>query len=141
PMKVAYLFIERRTGRPVKDIPYVSSKEVDSARQLLKRVPLQEIADFLDYAIVEARKTQFDMQTLGAVKQYLNRYLETRDQRARTKAAKAAHDEREKETASRMDYDRFRRAAADELFASLPSDQQTHIEDIARSIAPPAVRG
>src|SRR5207253_8975092 len=128
PMKVAYLFIERRTGRPVKDIPYVSSKEVDSARQLLKRVPLQEIAAFLDYAIVEARKTEFDMQTLGAVKQYLNRYLDTRDQRVRAKTIKASRESEERDTTSRMEYDRFRRAAADELFTSPPSEERAQIE-------------
>ena len=36
---------------------------------------------FLDYALAEAAKTRFDLQTLGGVKQYLNGYLQSRQRR------------------------------------------------------------
>ena len=141
PLKVAYLFIEKRTGKPVKDIPYVSSKEVESAKQLLSQLSFENIPDFLDYAIAEANKTHFDMQTLGAVKQYLNGYAEARTRRTAAKTAQTARQAQEWETQARMDYDIFRRAAADDLFASLPPDDQSVIEALASSKAPPTTKG
>ena len=36
PLKVAYLFVEKRHGRPQDGIPYVSSKDVETAKYLLK---------------------------------------------------------------------------------------------------------
>jgi hypothetical protein len=133
PLKVAYMFIEKRTGRPLKDIPYVSSKEVDNAKQLLSQLSFENIPDFLDYAIAQANKTQFDMQSLGAVKQYLNGYAEARASRAAAKTAQTTRQAQDRETEARMDYDRFRRAAADQLFTSLTADEQSIIEGLARS--------
>jgi hypothetical protein len=135
PLKVAYLFIEKRTGQPVKDIPYVSSRDVTSAKHLLSQLSFEDIPDFLDYALAEANKTHFDMQTLGAVRQYLNGYAKARARRAAAKTTESARQAEERATQARMDYDRFRRAAAEELFASLPEDECSIIEDLARSKA------
>src|SRR5207253_849361 len=49
PLKVAYLFIEKRTGQRVRDIPYVSSKEVETARHLLSQVSFAEMSDFFHF--------------------------------------------------------------------------------------------
>jgi hypothetical protein len=38
PMKVAYLFAEKRTGKPATAIPFVGSKEVATARQFLAHI-------------------------------------------------------------------------------------------------------
>jgi len=46
------------------------------------RVPFADIPDFLDYALAEAKKTHFEVQTLGGLKQYLSRYEERGTQRA-----------------------------------------------------------
>jgi hypothetical protein len=76
PLKVAYLFIEKRTGRPIKDIPYVSSKDVQTAEYFLTQLPFDEVPEFLSYALAEAKKTNFDVQTLGGLKQYLPGYVQ-----------------------------------------------------------------
>ena len=65
PLKVAYLFLEKRTGQPLKLIPYVSSKDVETAKKLLQSVGFDEIGAFLDYGLAQARKTKFDVQSLG----------------------------------------------------------------------------
>ena len=78
PLKVAYLFVEKRNGHASAGIPYVPSKDVETAKYLLARVPFEDISDFLDYALAEAKKTRFDVQTLGGLKQYLSRYQERR---------------------------------------------------------------
>ena len=141
PLKVAYLFVERRHGRPLGGIPYVSSKDVDTAKYLLKQVSFGDIADFLDYAFAEARKTRFDVQTLSGLKQYLTGYLAGRQHRATARANQAAQEARERDTKDRMEYDRFRRAKADQVFAALDAQEQASIEAAAQVAAPARSRG
>ena len=43
PLRVAYLFAEKRTGQPVTSIAFVPSKDVETARQLLAELPFAEI--------------------------------------------------------------------------------------------------
>src|SRR6202162_5615683 len=57
PHRVAYLFAERRTGRKHDGVPYVSTKDVETAKEILALVPVVEVPDFLDYALAEAEKT------------------------------------------------------------------------------------
>ena len=141
PLKVAYLFVEKRNGRANAGIPYVPSKDVETAKYLLAHVPFADIPDFLDYALAEAKKTRFDVQTLGGLKQYLSRYQERRVERAAAKATQARREAEDKATQRRMDYDRFRRAAIDQLFASLPAKERASIEAAARARAPRYGRG
>jgi hypothetical protein len=141
PLKVAYLFVEKRSGHRSAGIPYVPSKDVETAKYFLTQIPFQDISDFLDYALDEAKKTHFDVQTLGGLKQYLPRYQDRRTQRAAAKATQARREAEDKATERRMDYDRFRRAEADRLFASLPAKEQAAIEAAARTKAPRYARG
>jgi hypothetical protein len=141
PLKVAYLFLEKRNGRTNDGIPYVPSKDVETAKYLLTRIPFADMPDFLDYALAEAKKTRFDVQTLGGLKQYLSRYQERRAERAAAKVTQARRQAEDKATQRRMDYDRFRRAEADRLFAKLPATERAAIEAAARAKAPRYGRG
>lgn len=133
PLKVAYLFMEKRSGQPMKAIPYVSSKEVETAKQFLTAIPFGEMESFITYALTEAEKTRFDVRALGGIKQYISGYLQTRERRARAKTEEAQRQAEEKVTSERMNYDRFRRSAADALFAALRTGEQVIIEELART--------
>jgi hypothetical protein len=133
PLKVAYLFMEKRTGQPLAAIPYISTKDKDTAKQLLGQVNFEEMPDFLDYALAEAKKTKFDVQSLGGLKQYLAGFLRTRGHRATSQEALAKHRAKEQEEAALTAYDKFRRLSADTLFATLPGDEQAIIEGLARA--------
>jgi hypothetical protein len=135
PIKLAYLFIEKRSGQPLKAIPYVSSRDVDTAKHILGQVSFSEVAGFLDYALGEARKTDFDVKSLGGLRQYVPVFLDRRTRQAASATASALRREAEREEADRRAYDRFWRSAADSLFASLPVDERTIIEGLARSKA------
>src|SRR5271157_2114395 len=63
PLRVANLFAQLKSG-PAAPKPYVSSKEVENARQLLADIPFPEMQSFLEFALSEAQKTNFDVQTL-----------------------------------------------------------------------------
>jgi hypothetical protein len=141
PLKVAYLFIEKRTGRASAGIPYVPSKDVETAKYLLAQIPFEDIPHFLDYALAEAKKTRFDVQTLGGLKQYLSGYQERRAHRAVEKASRTRREAEDKATQLRMDYDRFRRAEADRLFSNLSAKERAAIEAAAHAKAPRFGRG
>jgi hypothetical protein len=133
PHRVAYLFAEKRTGRKYDEGAYVSSKDVATAKELLAQVGIEQMPDFLDYALTEAGKTRFELQTLGGVKQYLNSYLQIRQRRATARATALARQADKRQTQLRMDYDQYRRTAAENLFQTLPADEQALIEALAHS--------
>jgi hypothetical protein len=133
PHRVAYLFMEKLTGRRPDATAYVSSRDVQTAKELLARVNLEQMPDFLDYALSEAGKTRFDLQTLGGVRQYLNGYFQTRDRRAAARTVADARQSEQRRTQLRLDYDQYRRSEAQRLFDSLPAAEQADIGAHARA--------
>ena len=73
PLKVAHLFVEKRNGRPAAGIPYVPTKDVETAKYLLTKVPFEEIPNFLDYALAEAKKNSLRRANLGRAETIRNR--------------------------------------------------------------------
>jgi hypothetical protein len=135
PLKVAYLFTEKRTGHPAVSIAFVPTKDVETAKQLLATMRFEEIPAFLDYAIAEARKTDFDMQTLGGTKQYLAGFMALRQHKAAEKVREVARKDKERQDAEQQAYDQFRRSQATDIFAGLPDAEREPIEAQARAHA------
>ena len=133
PHRVAYLFMEKRTGRKPDATAFVSSREVNTAKELLAHLSMAEIPEFLDYALAEAGKTRFDPQTLGGVRQYVNRYLQERNRRTSNRAAAVAQQSQARETQLRLDYDQYRRTETQRLLDSLPADEKATIEALAHT--------
>jgi hypothetical protein len=132
PLQVAYLFAEKRIGRPAASIGFVNSKDVENAKLLLTKIAIGDMPDFLDYALAEARSTSFDVQTLGGLKQYVNQYLATRERRASAQAKDIARRTAEREDAVRIKYDAYRRREASRILAGLPKAARTAIDNDAR---------
>jgi hypothetical protein len=133
PHRVAYLFVEKRSGRKSDAAAYVSSKDVETAKELLAHLSLAQMSDFLDYALAEAGKTRFDLQTLGGVRQYLNEYTQTRERRTAATTAAQARQLEQRQNQLRLDYDQYRRTEAQRLFDRLPGAEQADIEALART--------
>src|SRR3954463_4523067 len=74
PLKLAYLFAEKRTGHKVSSIAFVNSKDVQTAKQFLTEITIEEAPVFLDFALDAAGRTNFNVQTLGGLRQYLASY-------------------------------------------------------------------
>lgn len=136
PLKVARLFQEKLTGKAAAPLAFVSPKDVETAKQLLARISIEDIPDFLSYALASAKSTRFDVKTLGGLKQYLSGYLKHREGRAAAKAADLANTKAAAEQTNRAAYERFWRAQAEALFTSLPISERDAIEAMARSRAP-----
>jgi hypothetical protein len=131
PLRVAYLFIEKRTGHSSPSIGYVPSKDVETAKQLLAELPFAEIPRFFDYALDQASRTNFAVQTLGGIKQYLAGYLAQRRQRETRRLLAAAHEAKRREQEEQEEYFQSRRREALRLFESLPTGERERIERLA----------
>jgi hypothetical protein len=129
PLKLAYLFAEKRAGRPVTSIAYVNSKDVETAKQFLGEITFEEAPAFLDFALAAAKETNFDVQALGGLRQYLARYKSRQVAKVEVKEGRAADRRLEDE---RLAYDSYRRKEATVIFAKLPADEQQQIDALAR---------
>ena len=118
-----------------ESLPAIVGIRMETAKQLLAELPAAELPTFFDYALTEARKTNFDVQTLGGIKQYLAGFMVSQKQRAAEKVREAARRKREQEEAQRQAYDSFRRSQAITLFATLPEAERAIIEDQAHAHA------
>jgi hypothetical protein len=136
PLKVARLFQEKLLGKSTTPLAFVSPKDVETARQILTRVDFGEVPAFIDYALAEAKKTKFDVKTLGGLKQYLAVYFQSRVHRVATKATAAAVEVRRRQEADQLAYERFRRSFTETLFSSLPAKERASIEQLAHNKAP-----
>jgi hypothetical protein len=132
PLKVAYLFVQKRTGRTPSG---VSTKEKDTAKQLLNEIPMGEMAAFFEYAFAQASRTKFDPQSLGGLRQYIPAYLQARDRQARARAAEAAKASRDRQEATESAYARFRASRASAVLRALPSGEQAVIDGLAKARA------
>jgi hypothetical protein len=136
PLKLAYSFAGKRTGQDRNSISYASSKDVQTAKDLLDRIPATEADRFLDYALAEAKKTKFDVRSLGGVKQYVDGYLAARAVYTAEKATLARRREEERQTEDRLGYDAFRRSSLDDIFSKLPVGERATVESVALSHLP-----
>ncbi|MHB8885962.1 MAG: hypothetical protein ACYC5H_12970 [Methylovirgula sp.] len=132
PLKLAYLFAEKRSGRPVASVAYVNSKDVETAKQLLVEITFDEAPAFLDFALSEALKTNFDVQTLGGLRQYLAAYKARQAATEATKRHKATESHREDQ---RLAYDAYKRKEAAAIFEALSEAEREEIESLARKAA------
>jgi hypothetical protein len=130
PLRFAYLFTEKRTGQPVASIAYVNSRDMETAEQLLTEITFAEAPAFLDFALGAARETNFDVRTLGGLRQYLAPYKAHQASRVSISQQGAIRRRNESE---RIAYDGYRRDEAASIFESLPTDERRSIEDTARA--------
>ena len=136
PLQVAYLFAAKRSGHPVTSIAFVPSKDMETAKQLLAEVPLTAMEGFINYGLAEAARTNFDVRTLGGLKQYLASYLSQKTRHSTAAAGQERDNARGRELQERYAaYTADRSIEIKAVFASLPADQQEAIESLAATKA------
>jgi hypothetical protein len=128
PLRVAYLFASKRFGLAAENRGFATSKDVEAGRQLLSRLAMSEMPAFIDYALAEARKTAFDVQTLSGIKQYMAGYLASKRERASEAARERQQRLQQRREEEELAYERARRAAAEELFRALTPAEQAEID-------------
>ncbi|KRQ09136.1 replication initiator protein A [Bradyrhizobium manausense] len=141
PLEVAYLFAEKITGKKRAGISYVPTREVETAKEILTVVPMERIDAFLDFALVQARRTNFEPQTLAGIRQYINPFLATGKRQAAETARKNSQLAKEQEERLQADYGAYLRTTAAQVFDRLPDRERIPVENAARSKARPPLGG
>lgn len=134
-LRAAYCFAERLNSRPTGSIAFVTSKDKETARRLLEHISLAEMPSFIDYALAEAKRTNFDVQTIGGIKQYLGPYLVARERQEAVKARSGAIATTNSQEAERHAQEAQKQLVARRYFDRLPKAVQDGIraEAVARA--------
>lgn len=90
---------------------------------------------FFDFALAEARRTGFDVQTLGGIKPYLATYLAERSRRDAEAAKRQAYRRRQLDEEAARAREAQALAAARDRFATLPATEQQAIRSEAEAKA------
>ncbi|RNJ51383.1 hypothetical protein [Methylocystis hirsuta] len=135
PLRVAQLFVAKRTGQPASRIASFPSKDVATAREILTVVSFAEIGDFIDYALAEAKRTGFDVQTLGGIRQYLAGYQAAKAAKKASRAHEARMMQKHQAETEKVAYEDYRKSEARRIFESLTPDERDTIEKAATAQA------
>lgn len=106
-------------------------KDMTLAKQLIDQLGEDAVRDLIKFAAQEAPKTSFQMQTLGAIKQYLPAWQADRDQRTRRLAAQKEEDSKRRHERFEQDYEQFKRQRAIEYFEKCSPEE---LEEIHRLV-------
>jgi hypothetical protein len=130
PLRLAYLFAEKRSGKSVASIAYVNSRDVETARQILGEISIDDAPAFIDFALAAAKGTNFDVQTLGGLRQYLAPF---KARQIAESGARGRVAERQQAEDLRHAYDGYRRREAQAIFEALPAEERQSIDALATS--------
>ena len=139
PLELVSYFYRQRLGVETLADFQSSPKEMELAREILKKYSPTEAQKLVDFALAEAPKTKFDIKTFGAIRQYLTPFVShlhavganARREEAyqREQVAKAREEQFEK------NYQEFRNAAIAAQRSELSAVDQEAIEaDCRRAI-------
>ncbi len=99
-----------------------------TAREILQVIPFADVGDFLDYALAEAKRTNFDVQTLGGVRQYLAGYQASKAARKAARAQEARTAQKRQTEDERTAYEAYRRSEARRMFETLAPEERKTVD-------------
>ena len=132
-MRLAYLFEAKRSALPIGQISSAPSSAVEAARAILEQVPIEEAEAFLTFALASAKSTNFDVQSLGGLKQYVAPYRKSREHLAVARRAGIARKAKEQTEAEQIAYERFSRALAERIYETLPDSDRAVVDAETRN--------
>jgi hypothetical protein len=129
PLAVVRSFHEAARG--VTDYtPAQGSREVAQAEKLLKAHGLEKVNFIINYAIRQAERTKFQMQTFGAVQQYVHEALQAFDRiRRDEEEARQIQAEREEAGRRRMEAELEAERKGKELLNALSVEERQALYD------------
>lgn len=135
--ELAAYFYEKKYGAPAAGAAeMLAAGDIDFARLILGKHPIIECRSFIDFALSEARATNFDVRTFRGLGQYHAAFLAKREEQSRkriTDDLRRKHEEAERqEHALVAEYDSFKRAAIEQIRSSLDLTVLSELEEALR---------
>jgi hypothetical protein len=132
PLETVQRFHERARGVSGYR-PGPRSREVTQAEKLLKAYGFDRVNFIIDFAILQAERTKFHMQTFGATQQYVSDALKAYERMKRDEE-EAIRLRSEREEASRLETEAARNA--DEALRVLPAEEREALyEEVKKDLA------
>jgi hypothetical protein len=128
PLELVRHFYEQRYGPHDVDELVFSPKETSLARSLLESRSFQECKDLVEYALREARSTDFDLQHFGGVRLYAAAYAASKETRRQRKEKEAKERTEAMQARLHDEYERYRRQETDRARARLSAEELAAIE-------------
>lgn len=133
PQEIVLYFYQKLYDTDEVDEYGFSEKETAYAAGLLQKHTVQEIKSFIEYGLIEAKKTNFDIKTFGGIKKYYLPYTKELTSFAREKDrvsnAKKKHEEERLLTA----YEAYRRNEITKIRERLSANELIGMEDSVRA--------
>ena len=133
PIEIVLYFHQQQSGDANASIEFgFSEKETLFASSLLEKHSVEETKAFIDYGLAEARKTNFDIRSIGGLKKYYPSYTEELSKKAKAKVRATEEEKRQQEDRRRRAYVTYRAAEVARIRSALPSSDIERIESVVR---------
>ena len=116
---------------PTLDAMVFSEKDIAFARQMIDRFNEDSFRDLIKFALNEAPKTNFKMQSIAAVKTYLPAWQADLEQRDKRLIAQRKEDDKRHKAKLEEEYEQFKRQASIEYFERCNPEEQEEIRQLA----------
>jgi hypothetical protein len=133
PQEIVLYFYGKLYGAGAVDELGFSEKETAFAASLIEKHNIEEVKGFIDFGLTEAKKTNFNIKTLGGLKKYYvpyTKYLVAQKRAQDQMSQRKAQEEQERLIAS---YDAYRHEELARIRAVLPTSEIEAIETSVRA--------
>jgi hypothetical protein len=110
-----------------------SEKESAFAASLLEKHTIEETKAFIAFGIAEAKKTNFEIRSLGGLKKYYALYAKELQKKAKEKTQDAEERKTLEKARRQSEYEAYRAAEITRLRSALPSDELERMENAIRA--------
>jgi hypothetical protein len=133
PIEIVLYFHQKQSGNADTSIEFgFSEKETLFASSLLEKHGVEEVKAFIDYGLAEARKTNFDIRSIGGLKKYYPSYTQELSKKAKAKERDIEEEKQQREDRQRHAYVAYRAAEVARIRSALPSSEIEGIESEVR---------
>jgi hypothetical protein len=132
PQEIVMYFYQKLYGTNEVGNLGFSEKETAFAVSLLEKYSIAEIQGFIDYGLAEAKKTNFDIKTLGGLKKYYVPYTKQVAARLRAAAKEDQGRQKQEQECQLSAYDSYRQEEITKIRGTLSTGEIDAIENSAR---------
>jgi hypothetical protein len=128
PQEVVLYFYKKLYGtEDIEEIGF-SEKETAFAASLLEKHSMEEVKTFVDYGLIEVKKTNFDIKTFGGIKKYYPPYTKKLLEQAHAQAREVEEKKKQDEERLLRAYETYRQEELANIRRSLPPEKLEAIE-------------
>ena len=109
-----------------------SEKETLFASSLLEKYSVEETKAFIDYGLAEARKTKFDIHSIGGLKKYYAPYIKELQEKAKAKVRDIEDQKSQENDRRHRAYEAYRATEITRIRTILPTHEIEQIENDVR---------